>query len=84
MYAVCLLDIFVSSKKVVSFRVYADLRICMEQTLFCYDGKLIHAFLEIVMYPCSDTRDKNFSRLLFCLLHLAGFRGASTALVGKN
>ena len=56
----------------------------MEQTPFCYDGPLIHAFLEIMMNPYSDTRDKNSSILLFCLLHLAAFHGTSPAPVGKK
>ena len=82
--SVCLSDIFLNWKELVSSRVYIVLRIWMEQTLFCYDGPLIHALLEIMMNPCSDTRDKNSSILLSCLLHLAAFHGTSPALVGKK
>lgn len=53
-------------------------------TLFCYDGQLIHAFLEIMMNSCSDTRNKNSSKLLFCLMHLTGFHGTRPTLVGKK
>lgn len=79
----CLLDTFISSKEVWSSRVYTILRIWMEQTLFCYDSQLIHALLEIMMDPCSDTADK-MSAHYPCLLHLAEFHGVSPELVGKK
>lgn len=61
----------------------AVLRIWMEQALFCYDGKLLHALLEIMMNPCFDIIDKNSSRLSLCLLNLAGIH-SQPSMSGKE